>query len=404
MSAASGSYGVGSYVIAYVNKKLELLLDSVLEPIYQRVMAASIGFKVAILLVVGTIALAIGNQDVARRVYAETVGLVQVVNSGVGTIPLSQSIADQTRATANRLATTTKGDLLNLSGGYMTPWSTAQAAAATGTIDAEAIDRTAITSYIRAHAAPTCNCWTELPSESAHCVFISGWVMAAFAAMGVPASTGELQYALRSQHLDGSWSTFDFVDSDQYSSTYTTAWLLIGLLGQSTNGFVDEAHAPKVRSAVMRAAGWLLSHRLGGARWKAYPNMTTSAPSESVSGLALHALHLAVPSQMVEIDKEWLNALPDYGIPAEQGENFYVELLGGAGVRGIDHFVQLKVPWMLIATVDAFHDGNILERSEALYWIERTLSDKSVHSADADQNNWWRAELLYSLGYLLKQS
>ena len=36
-------------------------------------------------------------------------------------------------------------------------------------------------------------------------------------------------------------------------------------------------------------------------------------------------------------------------------------------------------------------------RAKALYWVEMTLQDDSVHNADADANNWWRAELLYSL-------
>ena len=74
-----------------------------------------------------------------------------------------------------------------------------------------------------------------------------------------------------------------------------------------------------------RAVGWLLSHR-SRARWKGYPEMTSSATSESISGLAIHALHLAAPDRAVSLDNDWLSSLPDRVIAASDGENTYVEL------------------------------------------------------------------------------
>ena len=75
-----------------------------------------------------------------------------------------------------------------------------------------------------------------------------------------------------------------------------------------------------------------------------------------------------------------------------------------AGSMAIDHFVQLKLPWMLTATIDAYRSGDAVERARALRWIESTVAGKSVEQADSDANNWWRAELLYSLAYLLAQA
>jgi hypothetical protein len=392
-------------VIEYFRKKLEAILDSILDPIWQRVMGASIKVKVATLLVCGSAVAATANPEMTSRLYSQSVDLFEVVTVDQSKIPLHYAVVEKTRATATRLSITTKADLLKLANGYMTPWSTAQAAAATNGLNAGAFDKQSVTEFIRSHKAPNCDCWTELPEEtnSPHCVFISGWIMASLAEMSIPASSGEIRYALKTQHDDGSWHTFDVADQPQYSSTYSTAWLLIGLVQQRAKGFIDDGEAPNVESAVTRAVGWLLAHRMQGARWKAYPELNSSVESESISAVALHALHVASPDQIAALDREWINSLKDQSVPASAEEKYYVEM-EGRGARAIDHFVQLPLPWMVVATVDAFPQGDAFERSKALYWLERRLGDESVAKADADNNNWWRAELLYSLGYLLKRS
>jgi S-adenosylmethionine/arginine decarboxylase-like enzyme len=66
-----------------------------------------------------------------------------------------------------------------------------------------------------------------------------------------------------------------------------------------------------------------------------------------------------------------------------------------------DHFEQITMPWLIVATVDAFTSGDTFERAKALKWLERTLDDDSISASDV-HNNWWRAEILYSLNYSIK--
>lgn len=51
-----------------------------------------------------------------------------------------------------------------------------------------------------------------------------------------------------------------------------------------------------------------------------------------------------------------------------------------------DDFVQIRLPWLLIGTADAYRN--------ALAWLEEALDQRSVVTADTTPDNWWRAELL----------
>jgi hypothetical protein len=390
-------------MLEYLNQKLAQLVDTVLAPLWRRLIAASIAVKLLLLVVIGLTTLAIAHPEGARRIFVDGANGLQVLRAAQGAVPIPGNTRESMKGVVTRLSTTTTSDLINLAGGYMTPWSTAQSAVATVAAKAS-FDRVSVTNFIHSREAPGCACWTELPGQAEpeqHVVFISGWVLAALADMDVAASTDALHYALAQQHKDGSWSSLEVGTDEAYSSTYATAWLLIGLKRQSDARLVPAQDQSVVASAVTRAAAWLLSHRAHGARWKAYPNMTDSVESESISGVALHALHLAVPTETPEIDRAWLRSLPDGSTAADAMENYDVEIRSGQQRRGVDHFVQLKLPWMMIATVDAFGNGSLPDRAAALNWIDASLDDRTVHDADKDTNNWWRSELLYSLAYLL---
>jgi hypothetical protein len=222
--------------------------------------------------------------------------------------------------------------------------------------------------------------------------------MAALAELGVPVSQEEIDYVLSKQdQREGWWSTFSDSSQYQYASAYTTAWIIIGLAEQRRRELLGAEDTKRATSAIAQAANWLLQHRgRNNARWKPYPNLASASESESISGLVVHALHIsgAVPTN--EVDKEWLDNLPEKRIAASDVENNYLELKGPTRVL-LDHFVQIKLPWVLIATGDAYESGDVWEKGKALRWIETNISDKGVTSADANENNWWRAELLYAL-------
>jgi hypothetical protein len=67
-------------------------------------------------------------------------------------------------------------------------------------------------------------------------------------------------------------------------------------------------------------------------------------------------------------------------------------------------FTQIKLPWLLIATADAYANGSLLQRVKALSWIEQVLAQDGVTNSDTEPDNWWRAEVLYALRYVLEQN
>lgn len=386
----------------YFNKKLEALLESVLEPLWTRVLAAPRRTKIAILLICGAVGSAVAYPDAPRELYTRAEAITRTALSRSQKIPLSSNLIVKTRSTTKRLSRLVQGDLLKLNVVSITPWAAAQAAAAVANMESVILDKRAITSFVRSNSVPNCACWTEIPTNTtdAQSIFISGWVMTTLADMDIPATSAEIRYVLDSQNKNGWWPIFNGVTQTQYASTYSTSWILLGLLGQKSKGFIIEQDAQSVDAAITDASNWLLSVRLKGARWKPYPNLHSSNESESISGLVLHVLHLSVPEQVAALDNEWIGSLPAATVAASDSENYYLDL-EVVNTRAIDHFVQIKMPWMVIATVDAFSSGDIFERTKALLWLERVLDHESVALADAREVSWWRAEILYALRYAL---
>jgi hypothetical protein len=143
-----------------------------------------------------------------------------------------------------------------------------------------------------------------------------------------------------------------------------------------------------------------MTTRNDGARWKDYPYHRFAKLSPAMSGLVLHVLHRAKVPDLEELDEAWLRSLPDPGSPAVLELDLrYVELRTSHGVR-IDHITQVPMAWLIVGTADAYRNGSFRERSRALKWLTTLTQDQRVLTADATDNNWWRAELLYALAYL----
>jgi hypothetical protein len=224
----------------------------------------------------------------------------------------------------------------------------------------------------------------------------------ALAQIGKPGTKEEVRFLLDEQHQDGWWSTFPVNHESQYASSYGTAWALLGLNGQFTKGFVDVNDARLISAAIQKASAWLLAQREQRSRWKDYPLLRSGRASESISGAVLHALHQTVPKKLLQIDSEWLDNLPTVAISTDDADPYiYFETKDG---YANDDFVQIRLPWLLIGTADAYRNGSIIQRAKALAWLEEALEQRSVVTADTTPDNWWRAELLYSLRYVLEKS
>ena len=388
-------------MLEYFKKKYEELLGSLFEPLVKTVLGLSWPVRLLIAAVLPMAVLGWTYRDKIELAFGYSWRALEVVRAAPGQIPLSEAMLHRVKEVAGRLKAASLADRSLIPTGQMTGWSAAQALHAIGPDPQQGQARTDLVRFIREKELKACSCWAELNNEDdgKAWLFISGWVLSALAVANTPASESEVAYVLRNQMPSGAWSTVPEADDEAYGSTFATAWAVIGLSDQLQRGLLPAGQAEPAADSIRRGVSWLMQKRQPGARWRAYPNLRTSSPSASISGLVIHALHVAHANDMDELDSQWLDALPKVVIPASIGENSYVEVRRGKTVQ-IDHFVQLTMPWMLIATVDSYGKGSVLQRTAAASWIDSLLHHESIPNADAEQENWWRAELAIAMSYL----
>jgi hypothetical protein len=256
----------------------------------------------------------------------------------------------------------------------------------------------------------SCGCWREIPKDQGkpRNIFISGWILLALATINERGTSEEIRFLLEEQHPDGWWSVFPVDESEsQFASTYGTAWALLGLNSQLKKNFVDNDDKLRVVSAIGDGANWLIEHRERNlrVRWKDYQLLSKqkSTISESISGVVLHTLHQSIQHNIIEqgelqqIDSDWLDNLPAASISIEDKDQPHIWFKDKDCHWCQDGFTQIKLPWLLIATADAYANGSLLQRVKALSWIEQVLAQDGVTNSDTEPDNWWRAEVLYAL-------
>jgi hypothetical protein len=388
-------------LLDFLSKRLYALLDTLVEPLWRRVLALAWPARLGILLGASLALLAAGDPE-ATRVHVERVAcLARVALSDPSAgVPFSADLLGRVRETAQRIEATLVPELV-LAGGYgKEPWPMAQTiAAATEIPPAES---QAVLSYFDSAIDPACGCWSQIPGPShPDNVVVSGWIALAQAKLGHSLDPRTLRFFLDEQHEDGWWSLFPVHGEESYASVYGTAWALLGLQAQLDADLVKPAERVAVTASLARASAWLRSTReRDRARWKPYPNNTESTVFLSTSGVALHALHRGQPEGNAALDALWLDDLPDPPPPVQQVEVAAVWLNARQG-RFEDTLAQLQFPWLVIATIDAYSSGTSLQRARALAWLERALSSASLRNADTQLPNWYRAELLLALHHAL---
>ena len=258
------------------------------------------------------------------------------------------------------------------------------------------------TSYIafvnNGRFAPDCFCWTELEEQPRVEVssYIGGWVMAAFAELHVPLTGADYDYVLHQQNGGGWWPMFPESGAAKYPSTYATGWMALGLHKQRLAGLVPADKRGAVDRAILRSTMWLVRSR-EGARWKAHPGAPVSDTPEVLSGFALHVLHQIGGTELSDVDRAWLDALPTRDLEPISRDDHYMILPYGRHRSNIDHLSEVRLPWILLATADAYASGTAAQKARTLNWIEKVLRDPSVRSADTQGFDWMRAELLLGL-------
>jgi hypothetical protein len=395
-------------MLGYFRKKLEEVLDALLEPFWLRVSAwtKDVSWQgrtlllVLVLVLTGLVALVPVYWNSLPLFYRAAVAFGKVVTSAPTQIPLDSSLTFKVRETSRRLAEGLRADLNDPD--KLDPpsaWTLAQEAAAScGMIK---INAEAVRTYFR-NLEIACNCWQETPDRPPH-VAVSGWVLFALAELNFPATEAEVRFFLKEQKRDGWWPVFQATDKEAFASTFGTAWALIGLQTQLQNGLMPQTLQEEVSNAIGNGSSWLIGHQGSKSRWKDYPLNEIGEDSDSLSGLVIHALHLTASDSITQLKKDWLDNLPSIRPANDRSQNpVWVTLRVGAPMK--DESVQITLPWTLIATADAYAAGNYRERTSALLWMEDALDREAVIHAETQVQNWWRAEFLLALRYVLARS
>lgn len=250
-----------------------------------------------------------------------------------------------------------------------------------------------------------CHCWKVNPWESAPKIHIgsTAWVVLAKAQLGIPAEPDELRFLLANQiREDGAWSMFPCQEV-QSGSTYATSWTILALGQQVDRGLLQEPLLTEIRHAINAGVTWLYRTRLKDGLWKSYPLLSWSdQTSISNSGLAIHALHRLQPDSIQQIgsdfDHQWISRLSPLPEPAYLYETFNGRVCRTENPQ--DETVRyLVLPWKLVATIDAYPQGNILEREVAIRFIESVASNKDILS-ETKYEYWVQAELLIALRHI----
>jgi hypothetical protein len=374
---------LGSKLFGILNKLAAEVAGTLLKPAWQKILAWPWPARALVLLVL----LATGYISIfpesAKSAWSLASNIIRVVWAGDSKIPIDLSIAQNARGEIDRLKSSLTSYFPDKPD--VSPWAAAQVALATYSETNN--DTNEIISFIRNAAEPGCGCWREIPGDPGKPlnIFVSGWVLLAFAQMDAPGTNEEYQFLLNEQKQDGSWSVFPSGNHHKSASSYGTALALLGLNAQLVKKFVDSVDSSdmaQVSSAVNKGAAWLLANRASDGRWKDYPFLPEGEARTSISGVVLHALRQTVPNQLREIDIEWLDNPPPGPVSAKAEDRPFVFLKNKEGRFELDAFVYIQLPWLLIGTVDAYHDGGIVQRANALAWIENALDQKSVASAD----------------------
>lgn len=318
--------------------------------------------------------------------------LARVVTASGSTLPIRSDIVERVRQHTNVIARTLEPEFSEPSKYQVNGLVAAQLLLGANN---ESPDTGTLKALIHDSRNPACNCWKEVPQRPPG-IFVAGWILSALAKYNIPTENREHRFLLTEQSPEGWWSMYPVNQRQEFASTYATSWALIALHSQLEQHLISAQDAEPVANAIRRGSTWLFTNHDPRARWKDYPLASDGKAFVSMSGLALHALHGVEGDAIRRLDKEWLDHLPP-DVTTTEAEYRWITIK--SGTTELDAFVHVQLPWSLIATADAFHDGNLLQRARALKWIEQSL-ETGLSEDDEKRADWWRAELVYAMRYI----
>jgi len=222
--------------------------------------------------------------------------------------------------------------------------------------------------------------------------------------------TKSLSFLIEAQKDDGAWSVYYSGDvNNGYSSTYATAWAVLALDAWSGDQRLSDQIRRDLDKAKVKGLDWLLKHRsTQSSLWLDYPeNMTEGSPSVSVSSLVMHVFYRARLNRprddLIPLSAEYLDNLPRYRLtPWTKEVPGIVLVLAPNAPPETDTVRYYVLPWVVIATVDAYKYGGFRQRIEALRLVDAVIADLETFAEAfrAEERPWIAAEYLIALRYL----
>lgn len=376
------------------------LVESVFEPIFKWILELEWKYRACFLIAISASYAGWHFQEEVGKGYltAESVWPVLFSDSE---LPLSEVSRDRLdryiEDLTDALAVRWRPDDPTLLG-----WSSAQIASSL--CGEKIVNKTVLAKHMALVKDTSCSCWPEYtrPKGGEH-VGATSWVLLSLALYQVAPTQDEIEFLLANQTESGWWSLYPLPRKERLASTYATAWAVFALQELNQRNLIkDDTTKNKVNNAIIRGVAWLwLKQETGAAKWKDYPNGGKgSIDSESISGLVIHVLNrVEKRTKLQDLNQQWLNELssvPPDPLDAEHSDTYDLADYG-------DKTSHFRLPWMLMATIDAYESGGILQKGKALRWIEKAMNN-DFGSPTLKAKQWIAAENLFALKYLKSKS
>ena len=243
----------------------------------------------------------------------------------------------------------------------------------------------------------TCYCWHEDNSKPANSL-ATAWVIFALASYDQPAMKQELNWFLNRQAPAGWWSMYPATQDGGNASTAATAFIILAMHEQMRRQLVVVEQQAKVSEAIDRGVTWLIDRALRGkARWTEYPPehiFERGKDYVAVSALVINAIRTVRGS--IDFDAVWLSNLPEtVPAPGEDEQAKGVIFISKTQFM-VDDVRHYRYPWMLRTTIDAYENGDLLQRAGALIWLDEALR-RAPTVEDLHREGWTMAEVLFAL-------
>lgn len=248
-------------------------------------------------------------------------------------------------------------------------------------------------------------CWREVSNIDD--IRASSWIISANGMLGLTNrfACSTLKFLLSTQSENGGWPMVVFSNgAQQYNSTYATCHVLRAL-HNSLHDVKDSVLKKQILSSIGRGKAWLHKTIADASRsiWTDYEQDENydNLISKSLSGLALHTLNI-LDTATSWLNRNWLrnlkksDALVDINLREKSGKNYKTT---NGSLAFIDSTRHLVIPWQMIATIDAYKNGNFNEKIKANKWLDAVIENLNINDM-IKTPRFAKAEILIALKYL----